>query len=34
MAKEYQPDDLAKRAFLLSMAGVLGFIAVVFIFIL
>ena len=34
MAKEYQPDDLVKRAFLLSMAGVLGFIAVVFIFIL
>jgi hypothetical protein len=34
MAKEYQPDDLAQRTFILSMAGVGAFIAIVFIFIL
>lgn len=34
MAKEYHPDDLALRTFLISMAGVLSFIAVVFLFIL
>jgi hypothetical protein len=34
MAKAYSPDDLARRAFLVSMGGVLSFIAVVFIFIL
>lgn len=34
MAKEYSSEELAWRTFLISMAGVIGFIAVVFIFIL
>ena len=34
MAKAYEPADLAKRIFYISMAGVGTFIAVVFIFIL
>lgn len=34
MAKEYRPDDLAFRTFMISMAGVLAFIAIVFLFIL
>lgn len=34
MAKAYEPDDLATRIFLISMAGVGAFIAVVFLFIL
>ena len=34
MAKEYNPDDLAFRTFMISMAGVGAFIAVVFLFIL
>lgn len=34
MAKAYPPEELAKRIFYLSMAGVGAFIAVVFIFIL
>jgi hypothetical protein len=34
MAKVYSSDELATRAFLLSMAAVGSFIAVVFIFIL
>lgn len=34
MAKEYQPEDLASRTFLITMAGVGAFIAVVFLFIL
>jgi hypothetical protein len=34
MAKEYEPEDLAKRIFYLSVAGIGTFIAVVFIFIL
>ena len=34
MAKEYQPDQLATRVFLISIAGIAAFIAVVFIFIL
>ena len=34
MAKEWPPDDLATRTFLISMAGIGIFIAVVFIFIL
>lgn len=34
MGKSYEPDDLAARAFYISMAGVGAFIAVVFIFIL
>jgi len=34
MAKEWPPDDLATRAFLISMVGIAAFIAVVFIFIL
>jgi hypothetical protein len=34
MAKQYEPDDLASRTFLITMAGVGAFIAVVFIFIL
>jgi hypothetical protein len=34
MAKEYAPDDLAQRLFTLSMAGVMAFIAIVFVFIL
>ncbi len=34
MAKTYEPDDLATRTFAISMAGVIAFIAVVFLFIL
>lgn len=34
MAKEREPDDLANRLFVISMAGIGLFIAVVFIFIL
>ena len=34
MGKEYHPDDLAYRTFVISMAGVGAFIAVVFLFIL
>ncbi len=34
MAKTYSSDELATRAFLISMAGVCTFIAVVFLFIL
>lgn len=34
MAKEYQANDLAWRTFLITMAGVGAFIAVVFLFIL
>ena len=34
MAKSYSSEDLAYRTFLISMAGVGAFIAVVFIFIL
>ncbi len=34
MGKEYHPDDLVTRIFLISMAGIGAFIAVVFLFIL
>jgi hypothetical protein len=34
MAKEYPPDDLAWRTFIITIAGVGAFIAVVFLFIL
>ncbi len=34
MAKESEPDDLAWRTFVITMAGVGAFIAVVFVFIL
>jgi len=34
MAKQYEPEDLATRTFLISMAGIGIFIAVVFLFIL
>ncbi len=34
MAKEYTPEDLAWRTFLITIVGVSGFIAVVFLFIL
>jgi hypothetical protein len=34
MAKEHSPEDLAYRTFLITMAGVGSFIAVVFVFIL
>lgn len=34
MAKTYTPEDLASRTFLITMAGVGAFIAVVFLFIL
>ncbi len=34
MAKAREPDDLAFRTFLVTMAGVLAWIAVVFLFIL
>jgi hypothetical protein len=34
MAKAYSADELAMRTFLISMAGVAAFIAIVFIFIL
>lgn len=34
MAKEYTPDDLAWRTFLITLVGVGSFVAVVFLFIL
>ena len=34
MAQAYSADELAKRAFWLTMAGIGAFVAVVFIFIL
>ena len=34
MGKAYKPDELASRTFLISMASVFAFIAVVFLFIL
>ena len=34
MAKAYDPDELALRTFVITMAGVGAFIAVVFLFIL
>jgi hypothetical protein len=34
MAKAYSPEDLATRTFVITMAGVLTFIAVVFVFII
>lgn len=34
MAKAYEPGDLAKRVFYISNAGVIAFIAIVFLFIL
>jgi hypothetical protein len=34
MAKAFEPDDLATRTFVISIAGIAAFIAVVFIFIL
>jgi hypothetical protein len=34
MGKTYSADELATRAFLISMVGVAAFIAIVFIFIL
>jgi len=34
MAKAYEPDELATRAFVISIAGIAAFIAVVFLFIL
>ena len=34
MAKTYSSDELATRTFLIAMAGVLAFIAVVFVFVL
>ncbi len=34
MGKAYSPDELARRTFIVSIAGVSAFIAVVFIFIL
>jgi hypothetical protein len=34
MSKEYSPEDLAERTFLITMAGVGAFIVVVFVFIL
>jgi hypothetical protein len=34
MGKEYGPDELAYRTFFVSMAGVVAFIAVVFLFII
>lgn len=34
MAKAYSADELAMRTFVISMAGVAAFIAIVFIFIL
>lgn len=34
MAKEYQPDALATRAFVIGIATIAAFIAVVFLFIL
>lgn len=34
MGKVYEPDQLATRAFVISVLGIAAFIAVVFIFIL
>jgi hypothetical protein len=34
MAKAYSPDELATRTFLLAIAGIGAFVAVVFLFIL
>lgn len=34
MAKAYPPNELASRAFFISMAGIGAFVAAVFIFIL
>ena len=34
MAKEYEPDDLAWRTFLITAAGIGAFVAVVFLFVL
>ena len=34
MAKAYEPDELATRTFVVSIAGITAFIAVVFFFIL
>jgi hypothetical protein len=34
MARAFSPEDLASRTFLITMIGVGGFIAVVFLFIL
>ena len=34
MAKEYPPDELADRTFIVGFVGVLAFIVAVFIFIL
>jgi len=34
MAKTWAPDELAWRAFLITMAGIGAFVAVVFLFIL
>ena len=34
MAKAWSPEELAQRTFAISMAGVIAFILVVFIFIL
>jgi hypothetical protein len=34
VSKSYAPEDLAFRAFAISMAGIAAFIAVVFIFVL
>ena len=34
MAKQFEPEDLAYRTFMLAMAGVGAFISVVFLFIL
>lgn len=34
MARSYEPDELATRAFVISVAGIAAFIAVVVIFIL
>jgi hypothetical protein len=34
MAKVYSPDELAKRAFLITIAGIGAFVAAVFLFIL
>jgi hypothetical protein len=34
LAKAYEPDELATRTFVISIAGIAAFIAVVFFFIL
>jgi hypothetical protein len=34
MAKEYAPDDLAQRTFLVTMLGVGAFIVVAFLFVI